>query len=148
MRSSGKSSAAGGKWKPVALRFLHPAIAAWASMLLGASAGVAQDIHFSQFFNVPMGLNPGCIGQFDGDYRAHGVFRQQWRSVTVPYRTFGLGGVDLPIDLGLLLGGARGILVAQRHQHGGPDRQRRYCIAGSRVRCDIAERVLGAVQQP
>lgn len=92
MRSSGKSSAAGGKWKPVALRFLHPAIAAWASMLLGASAGVAQDIHFSQFFNVPMGLNPGCIGQFDGDYRAHGVFRQQWRSVTVPYRTFGLGG--------------------------------------------------------
>jgi type IX secretion system PorP/SprF family membrane protein len=52
----------------------------------------AQDIHFSQFFNVPMGLNPGCIGQFDGDYRAHGVFRQQWRSVTVPYRTFGLGG--------------------------------------------------------
>lgn len=92
MRSSGKSSAAGGKWWPVALRFLHPAIAAWASMLLGASAGVAQDIHFSQFFNVPMGLNPGCIGQFDGDYRAHGVFRQQWRSVTVPYRTFGLGG--------------------------------------------------------
>lgn len=52
----------------------------------------AQDIHFSQFFNVPMGLNPGGIGQFDGDYRAHGVFRQQWRSVTVPYRTFGLGG--------------------------------------------------------
>lgn len=52
----------------------------------------AQDIHFSQFFNVPMGLNPGSIGQFDGDYRAHGVFRQQWRSVTVPYRTFGMGG--------------------------------------------------------
>lgn len=65
-------------------------------LLLTALAALArcgaQDIHFSQFFNVPMGLNPGGIGQFDGDYRAHGVFRQQWRSVTVPYRTFGLGG--------------------------------------------------------
>ncbi|MBL0128554.1 MAG: PorP/SprF family type IX secretion system membrane protein [Flavobacteriales bacterium] len=62
-------------------------------MLLGlGSAAHAQDIHFSQFFNVPMGLNPGAIGQFDGDYRAHAAFRQQWRSVTIPYRTFALGG--------------------------------------------------------
>jgi len=52
----------------------------------------AQDIHFSQFFQVPLALNPGAIGAFEGDYRAHGVFRQQWRSVTVPYRTFGMGG--------------------------------------------------------
>ncbi len=53
---------------------------------------VSQDIHFTQYANVPLGLNPGLIGQFDGDYRAHAVYRQQWRSVTVPYRTFGLGG--------------------------------------------------------
>ncbi len=52
----------------------------------------AQDIHFSQFFNAPMTLGPGNIGQFDGQYRMHGIFRQQWRSVTVPYRTLGLGG--------------------------------------------------------
>jgi len=52
----------------------------------------AQDIHFSQFFNAPLALGPGTIGQFDGDYRAHGIFRQQWRSVSVPYRTLGLGG--------------------------------------------------------
>ncbi len=51
-----------------------------------------QDIHFSQFFNVPLAWNPALIGQFDGQYRAHGVFRQQWRSVTIPYRTFGAGG--------------------------------------------------------
>ncbi|MBK7945246.1 MAG: PorP/SprF family type IX secretion system membrane protein [Flavobacteriales bacterium] len=60
--------------------------------MMTAQITTAQDIHFSQFFNVPMGLNPANIGQFDGDYRAHGVFRQQWRSVTVPYRTLGLGG--------------------------------------------------------
>ena len=52
----------------------------------------SQDIHFSQFFQVPLALNPANIGAFDGDYRVHGVFRQQWRSVTIPYRTFGIGG--------------------------------------------------------
>lgn len=53
---------------------------------------LAQDIHFSQFFNAPYALNPGNIGAFDGDYRAGAIFRQQWRSVTEPYRTFGIGG--------------------------------------------------------
>ena len=52
----------------------------------------AQDIHFSQFFNAPYAASPANIGLFDGQYRVGGIFRQQWRSVTVPYRTFGLGG--------------------------------------------------------
>ena len=52
----------------------------------------AQDIHFSQFFNTPLALSPSSIGAFDGQQRISAVFRQQWRSVTVPYRTFGLGG--------------------------------------------------------
>jgi type IX secretion system PorP/SprF family membrane protein len=52
----------------------------------------AQDIHFSQYFNAPLGLGPGTAGQFDGQYRVNALFRQQWRSVTVPYRTFALGG--------------------------------------------------------
>lgn len=51
----------------------------------------AQDIHFTQFFNSPLALGPGQIGQFDGQYRFNGIYRQQWRSVTVPYRTFGFG---------------------------------------------------------
>ena len=52
----------------------------------------SQDIHFSQFFNTPLATGPGSIGMFDGDYRASGVFRQQWRSVTHPSRSLGLGG--------------------------------------------------------
>lgn len=52
----------------------------------------AQDIHFSQFFNAPLASGPGTIGTFDGNYRFNGIFRQQWRAVTVPYRTFALGG--------------------------------------------------------
>lgn len=62
------------------------------SCALLASSLSAQDIHFSQFFNTPYALGPGNIGLFDGDYRVGGVFRQQWRSVTKPYRTFGIGG--------------------------------------------------------
>jgi type IX secretion system PorP/SprF family membrane protein len=53
---------------------------------------VAQDIHFSQFFQTPYALTPANIGLFDGDHRIAGVFRQQWRAVTTPYRTFGIGG--------------------------------------------------------
>jgi type IX secretion system PorP/SprF family membrane protein len=57
-----------------------------------AASAMAQDIHFSQFFQTPYALTPGNIGLFDGDQRVAGVYRQQWRSVTKPYRTFGAGG--------------------------------------------------------
>jgi type IX secretion system PorP/SprF family membrane protein len=50
--------------------------------------GYSQDIHFSQFYHSPMNLNPGLAGQFDGDYRFVGNYRNQWSSVTVPYKTF------------------------------------------------------------
>jgi type IX secretion system PorP/SprF family membrane protein len=78
---------------PVTIR--HSLWLRWVLILVGIlsiSPLAAQDIHFSQFFNAPLALGPGTIGQFDGDYRANGIFRQQWRSVSVPYRTLGLGG--------------------------------------------------------
>ncbi|MFN0036844.1 MAG: PorP/SprF family type IX secretion system membrane protein [Saprospiraceae bacterium] len=48
----------------------------------------AQDIHFSQYGNSPLNLNPALAGVFGGDMRFVGNFRQQWRSVPVPYTTF------------------------------------------------------------
>ena len=66
-------------------RALLPALACLPLVLRG------QDIHFTQFFHTPLALSPASIGQFDGDYRFNGVYRQQWRSVTTPYRTFGFG---------------------------------------------------------
>ncbi len=47
----------------------------------------AQDIHFSQFFETPLLRNPSLAGVFDGDIRVQGVYRNQWGSVTVPYKT-------------------------------------------------------------
>src|SRR5579863_3685060 len=55
-------------------------------------SGVAQDLHFSQFFEAPMLRNPGLAGIFDGDYRIQGVYRDQWNSVTNGYRTGNFNG--------------------------------------------------------
>lgn len=47
----------------------------------------AQDIHWSQFNDNPIYQNPGNTGQFLGDIRFVGNYRDQWRSVTVPFNT-------------------------------------------------------------
>jgi len=54
----------------------------------------SQDIHFSQFNRSPLNLNPANTGFFDGDFRISGIHRNQWKSVTVPYKTFS-GAFDM-----------------------------------------------------
>ncbi len=49
----------------------------------------AQDIHFSQFYASPLTLNPALTATSEGSYRITGIYRNQWRSVTTPYQTFG-----------------------------------------------------------
>ncbi|MDO8365783.1 MAG: PorP/SprF family type IX secretion system membrane protein [Saprospiraceae bacterium] len=58
------------------------------ALLLSAFSLTAQDIHFSQFGNSPLNLNPGLAGVFGGDLRFVGNFRKQWSTVPVPYTTF------------------------------------------------------------
>lgn len=49
----------------------------------------AQGIHFSQYYNSPMLLNPANTALLpDNDYRLGMNYRNQWSSVPVPYRTF------------------------------------------------------------
>ncbi len=48
----------------------------------------AQDIHFTQFHNNPLQVNPGLTGVFGGDVRFIGSYRSQWSSVPVDYETF------------------------------------------------------------
>lgn len=47
----------------------------------------AQDIHWTQFNQNPIFQNPGNAGHFKGDMRFVGNFRDQWRSVSVPFQT-------------------------------------------------------------
>lgn len=56
-------------------------------LLLSGSIARAQDIHWSQFDDNPIYQNPGNTGQFNGDIRFIGNYRDQWRSVTVPFNT-------------------------------------------------------------
>ncbi|MEI9959427.1 MAG: PorP/SprF family type IX secretion system membrane protein [Ferruginibacter sp.] len=56
-----------------------------------AKVAVSQDINFSQFYDLPLLRNPALAGIFAGDIRITTAYRNQWQSVTVPYRSFGLG---------------------------------------------------------
>jgi type IX secretion system PorP/SprF family membrane protein len=76
---------------------LHIAVAksaklvfAWIVLQVACMKGIAQDMHFSQFYQSPFNLNPALTGQFEGTYRFIVNQRTQWRSVTTPYSTFGL----------------------------------------------------------
>ena len=51
---------------------------------------LSQDIHYSQFYNAPLNLNPALAGVFRGDIRFQANYRNQWRSVPVDYLTFSL----------------------------------------------------------
>lgn len=50
-----------------------------------------QDIHFAQFYELPMLRNPALAGIFNGKTRFTAAYRNQWESITVPYRTMALG---------------------------------------------------------
>lgn len=52
----------------------------------------AQDIHFSQFFNNPIALNPALAGFHQNTARFAMSYRDQWRFVTVPFQTFSISG--------------------------------------------------------
>ena len=64
-------------------------------LLLALLATIAtlgqQDIHFSQFYELPLLRNPALAGIFNGNVRFSAAYRNQWQSVTVPYRTMALG---------------------------------------------------------
>ncbi len=55
-----------------------------------------QDIHFSQYTNSPLNLNPAQTGFFRGQYRFVLNHRNQWTSVTKPYSTFS-GSFDMQL---------------------------------------------------
>ena len=50
----------------------------------------AQDFTFSQFYEQPLLRNPALAGLFTGDLRVSMSYRDQWGSVTVPFRTTSL----------------------------------------------------------
>ena len=60
------------------------------ALILGLK-GMGQDLHFSQFYDMPLLRNPGLSGIFSGQFQASTIYRNQWNSVSVPYQTMALG---------------------------------------------------------
>lgn len=67
-----------------------------AALAMAVQTGFAQDVHFTQFDAAPLIVNPAFTGAFNGQYRASAIYRDQWRSVTVPFKTIG-ASFDMPI---------------------------------------------------
>src|SRR6478735_195719 len=52
----------------------------------------AQDIHFSQFFNSPLSLNPAMTGLMREDVRASIIYRSQWKQINSQFKTIAFAG--------------------------------------------------------
>lgn len=55
--------------------------------LLQGFASIAQDIHFSQFYETTVLRNPALTGIFSDDFKAGVVYRNQWSSIGYPFKT-------------------------------------------------------------
>jgi hypothetical protein len=57
--------------------------------LLSMGKTMAQDVHFSQYYNAPMLVNAANTGLMsDDNYRMGANYRNQWAAVPVPYSSF------------------------------------------------------------
>ena len=65
-------------------------------MLVLRIASFGQDIHFSQYYAVPLVFNPAATGLFDEDLRFSNNYRTQWSAVGVPYQTVSVS-IDAPV---------------------------------------------------
>ncbi|MEI8109352.1 MAG: PorP/SprF family type IX secretion system membrane protein [Chitinophagia bacterium] len=62
-------------------------------ILIVANSLVAQDLHFSQYYNAPLLMNPANTGfNPDFDFRVGANYRNQWASVGSPYKTMSAWG--------------------------------------------------------
>lgn len=58
-------------------------------LIIGIVGGLkAQDIHYSQFYQSDLNVNPALTGIFSADKRLSASYRHQWYTVPVPYLTF------------------------------------------------------------
>ncbi len=59
-------------------------------IIISAGNVKSQDYHFSQFYDIPLLVNPANTGAFQGDQRVVLFYRNQWASIMNPYESFGM----------------------------------------------------------
>ena len=66
--------------------------------LLSVMQLTAQDFHLTHYDAAKIYLNPAMTGMFDGHYRIHANYRNQWSAVaTKPFQTAAIAW-DMPIQ--------------------------------------------------
>ena len=65
-------------------------------IVIGSLNLIAQDLHFSQYNNTPLLINPGLTGMGNGYSRANLNYRSQWSATSNSYSTTALS-LDFPI---------------------------------------------------
>ncbi|HRP90458.1 MAG TPA: PorP/SprF family type IX secretion system membrane protein [Edaphocola sp.] len=62
-------------------------------LILLSLIGRGQGIHFSQYYNAPQLVNPANTGLMpQEDFSVGALYREQWNSVPVPFKTIGANG--------------------------------------------------------
>ena len=67
-------------------------------LLLSSYSVYSQDIHFTQFYEPSLTLNPSSTGKFNGDWRFNGIYRSQWGAIVKPFVTTALA-YDQPLNI-------------------------------------------------
>ncbi len=93
-------------------------------LLVNLNSQAQQDIHFAQFYELPMLRNPSLAGIFNGNIRFTAAYRNQWQSITVPYRTMALG-TEIKILRGLAEGDFMTIGLQVTNDEAGDSKLRR-----------------------
>ncbi len=57
-------------------------------IIMVLQGGRAQDVHFSQFFDAPLNINPALTGHFNGEHRAIANMKNQWGNNDIVFRTY------------------------------------------------------------
>lgn len=106
------------------------------SGISGISITNGQDSHLSQYDAAPLYLNPAMTGMFNGYYRIHAHYRNQWSSVAspfvttaisfdMPYKKAGIGALILNNRAGVgnynvlnfVVSGAYDVTIDDKEQH-------------------------------
>jgi len=59
----------------------------WILCLCLSKKVIAQDVHFSQFYQNPILCNPALTGIFNEEYKVGVTYREQWTTLANPFRT-------------------------------------------------------------
>lgn len=70
----------------------------WLFLFVGLTQTYGQDVHFSQFNQTPLSVNPAYTGMFDGNWRFANNYRNQWSAVGTPFTTIS-ASFDKPFKL-------------------------------------------------